>query len=189
MANALKLSLTERLHRAHAEWGANCGPGALAAIMDMDIEEVRPHLGDFEAKRYMNPTMMFAALDSIGRPWRVAGACWPRYNLGADWPSYGLARIQWEGPWTEPGVPIRARYRHTHWVAAQHGRTSGDIGVFDTNAVANGTGWVSLPDWEKHVVPFLLEEFVPRASGGWHITHSILVDRPPAMPATIEGDV
>jgi hypothetical protein len=27
----------------------------------------------------------------------------------------------------------------------------------------------------RHLVPWLLNEAVPRASGGWHITHSIEV--------------
>ena len=155
--------------RANAEWGANCGPGALAAIMDMTLDEVRPHLGDFEQKRYTNPSMMNFALRSIGRPWK---------KIGAAWPQYGLARIQWEGPWTDPGVPMVARYRHTHWVGAA--QRNGEIGVFDINAMGNGTGWGVLADWESILVPWLLNACVPRANGRWHITHAIEVE-PPAV--------
>ena len=153
--------------RAHDEWGANCGPGALAAIMDMTLDQVRPHMGDFEGKRYTNPALMFEALRSIGRAWRKTAPAWP---------DYGLARIQWEGPWTLPGVPFRARYRFSHWVGAQS--VAGSIGIFDINAISNGTGWVSLADWRDIVVPWLLEECVPRAAGGWHITHAIEGERP-----------
>ncbi len=32
----------------------------------------------------------------------------------------------------------------------------------------NGTGWVSLADWENIVLPFILAE-IPKASGMWHI--------------------
>jgi len=36
-------------------WGCNCGPGAIAAILNMRLDEVRPLMGDFESKRYTNP--------------------------------------------------------------------------------------------------------------------------------------
>lgn len=49
-----------------------------------------------------------------------------------------VAELRWEGPWTEPNVPLRARYRHTHWVAAA--RSNGSIGVFDINCMSNGSG-------------------------------------------------
>ena len=156
--------------RAHAEWGANCGPGALAAIMGMTLDEVRAHLIGFDAKRYTNPSMMNAALRSIGRPWR---------KIGADWPSYGLVRVQWEGPWTNPGVPHRARYRFTHWIGAACGADPDNPGVFDINAMANGSGWVSRADWVAHIVPWVIEHCVDqRASGRWHLTHAIEVERP-----------
>ena len=147
--------------RARAEWGANCGPGALAAIMGMTLDEVRPHLGNFERKHYTNPAMMNEALRSIGRPWK---------KIGAVWPCYGLVRVQWEGPWTNPGVPMRARYRYTHWIGAEIGRNS--VGIFDINCVNNGTGWCALNDWSSMVVPWLVEHY-KRASGKWHITHAL----------------
>lgn len=130
--------------------------------MGMTLNEVRPHMGDFERKRYTNPTLMFDALRSIGRPWRVRGT--------ATWPAYGLVRVQWEGPWTEPGVPRRARYRYTHWVGAAV--DVGQVGIFDINCISNGTGWVSLDDWVSTVVPYLTGLY-KRSNGKWHITHSI----------------
>lgn len=153
----------EDANRAYEEWGANCGPGALAAVMGMTLDDVRPHMGDFERKGYTNPTLMSAALRSIGLPWR---------KIGARWPHYGLVRVQWEGPWTEAGVPLRVRYRYTHWIGAAIDR--GDIGIFDINCMNNGTGWCSLVDWSDTVVPFLVGHY-PRANGRWHITHAIEV--------------
>ncbi len=151
---------------AFAEWGANCGPGAVAAIMAMTLDEVRPHFvaAGFDGKRYTNPTMMWSILDSIGRPWR---------RVAPEWPAHGLARIQWEGPWTAQGVPMRARYRHTHWVG--HMRGAHSCGVFDINAMSAG-GWISRDDWSGLLVPWLLAEIEPRASGGWHITHAVEVE-------------
>jgi hypothetical protein len=152
---------------ANDEWGSNCGPGAIAAIMGMTLDEMRPYMAavGFEQKKYTSPAMMWDVLKAIGRPWR---------KVACDWPSYGLVRIQWEGPWTAEGVPIRARYRHTHWVGGARIDGKG-IGVFDINCINNGSGWASLDDWKTTVVPWLLEECVPRASGGWHITHAIEV--------------
>lgn len=161
------------LERANAAWGANCGPAALAAITGLTLEEVRVHMGDFERKHYTNPTLMFDALRSLGRTWREIG---PRdHTVGRPWPKYGLARIQWEGPWTQPGVPMAARYRQTHWVGAWTTDARG-IGVWDVNAVNNGSGWCSLDNWTGVVVPWLTSE-IKRASGGWHITHAIEVER------------
>lgn len=151
----------EDAERAYEAWGANCGPGAIAAIMGMTLDDVRPHMGDFERKHYTNPTLMFDVLLSIGRPWK---------KIGATWPHYGLVRVQWEGPWTEPGVPMRARYRYTHWVGAA--TVNGEVGVFDINCINNGSGWVSLGDWESIIVKHLTALY-PRASGKWHITHAI----------------
>ena len=164
------------VERANAAWGANCGPTALAAICGLTLDEVRPHMGDFESKRYTNPTLMFAALRSTGRPWRRVGIhLIETLGLASAWPRWGLCRIQWEGPWTQPGVPAAARYRNTHWVGAAYHVERG-MGVWDVNALANGTGWVAMADWEHVVVPSILETY-PRASGGWHITHAIEVDR------------
>lgn len=151
--------------RAYDEWGANCGPAALAAITGKTLDEVRPHLEGFDAKRYTNPTMMFAALRSLGVPHRSR----PHY-APMPWPAFGLARIQWEGPWTRPGVPMRARYGCTHWV----GSARNGAGVFDVNCLNNGSGWVARGDWEQLVVPAIVETY-PRADGKWHLTHAIEV--------------
>lgn len=162
------LFTAEEFDRAWQEWGVNCGPGALAAIMGMTLEEVRPHMGDFETKRYTNPSLMNAALRSIGRPWR---------KIGEAWPDYGLARIQWEGPWTQPGVPFKARYRFTHWVGVAPSEKG--VGVFDINALNNGSGWCSLDQWSKILAPVIARHHDKRATGDWHVTHAIEVDPDP----------
>lgn len=160
-----RFSVTDQ-ERAHAEWGANCGPGAIAAIAGLTLDELRPHMGDFERKGYTNPTLMFEVLNRLGMSWR-------RQRPPLTWPEWGLARIQWHGPWTAPGVPPRVAYRHSHWVAARS--RAGSVGIFDINALNNGTGWCSLRDWGETLVPWLLSEVEPKADGLWSLTHVIEV--------------
>ena len=45
------------------------------------------------------------------------------------------------------------------------------------NAMGNGTGWCSLDNWRNVIVPWILKECVPRAAGGWYLTHAIEVHR------------
>jgi hypothetical protein len=153
----------EEVEAAATIWGANCGPGALAAVLGRRLEEIRPHLGDFECKRYTNPRLMFAALRSLGVDWRVAAE---------DWPDHGLIRVQWEGPWTAPGVPMRARYRQTHWIGSRTGKSG--VEIFDINCMSVG-GWVHLAEWRDFVVPWLLRDCHPKANGRWHCTHRLAV--------------
>jgi hypothetical protein len=151
------------------EWGFNCGPAAIAAMCGMTIAEVRPHLGDFEQKGYLNPTLMWDVLRAIGVRWS-----WSRGVR--RWPEYGLVRIQWEGPWTAPWQPMAAGYRHTHWVGSM--RIDGEEqNVFDVNCLCVG-GWVPLSEWVSSVVPWLLKQCEPKASGGWCLTHVVELEQP-----------
>ncbi|MCB1423199.1 MAG: hypothetical protein KDJ69_12185 [Nitratireductor sp.] len=158
---------------ANEAWGANCGPAAIAAVLGMTLDQVRPFMGDFEKKHYTNPTLMWDTLRRIGALFSYRGGELGRNN----WPIYGFTRIQWEGPWTRPGVPKVARYRHTHWIGV-NAIDSNNIGIFDCNATGNGTGWTPLTDWENILVPWIIEELVPRANGEWHITHAVEIKLP-----------
>jgi len=161
---------SETMNAAWEEWGANCGPAAISAVCGIPLAQLRPYMGDFERKRYTNPTLMWSVLKSIGVRFSYRGGELGRQN----WPKYGLARIQWEGPWTRTGVPMRARYRHTHWVGV-NARNPGNVGIFDCNATGNGTGWCALADWTDTIVPWIVEHMEKGADGGWHITHAVEV--------------
>jgi hypothetical protein len=124
----------EESHNAFDTWGFNCGPSAIAAVAGLTIDEVRPHMGDFESKHYTNPTLMWSVLKRLSLRWRLR----PRTSGGVQWPSFGLARVQWEGPWTTPGVPIPARYRHTHWVGGYQPEGATSPMIFDVNAMSVG---------------------------------------------------
>jgi hypothetical protein len=158
---------------AYESWGCNCGPTALAAICGLTLDEARAALPGFDGKRYTNPSMMLHALREVGRAWSQLVVLPEAF---AQLPEWGLLRIQWEGPWTQPGVPIRARYRYTHWVGASRRTSDGSRGVFDCNQMANGGGWTAFENWRDVTAPWIISH-IPRASGLWHITHAIEVER------------
>lgn len=150
-------------------WCFNCGPGALAAILNLTPAELRPLMGDFERKGYANPTLMWDILNRSGAIWRKV---YRSDEPGKPLPplTHGLIRIQWSGPWTRPGVPTAARYRQTHWIAARARSEE----IFDVNATCSG-GWIARHEWESALVPWLLRACCPKADGGWWPTHAVEV--------------
>lgn len=160
MARYLPSTVTlDEAQSAYDSWGANCGPGALAAALNTTLEAVRPHLVGFDLKRYTNPTMMFRALRELGAEWKEV----------PGWPENGVVRVQWGGPWMKPGVPIRARYRHTHWIAT---RLVGDeLFAFDINGAC--VGWMPFEEWSGQLAPWLIREVVPKGDGTWNATHRL----------------
>lgn len=165
-----------KVQRASDEWGFNCGPGALCGVLQMLPEEIRPHMGDFEEKRYTNPTLMAQALRSLGVPFkRVFESPVEPFKSAIIWPKFGLVRVQWDGPWTAKDIPLRARYRTSHWIGYRSHlaiHAAGD--VFDINAVEYG--WISKVDWSMSLVPWLLRQCQPKASGRWWPTHCWEID-------------
>lgn len=164
-------------------WGFNCGPAALCAVAGMTPSGVRPHLQSFEQKGHTNPMLMASILNGLKIPFQrkyespaamCPESCGGTYlaehlktlDSKADiYPTFGLVRIQWAGPWIGQRVPVRARYRHTHWIAMR-GRE-----VFDVNAMCVG-GWIPFEEWSTELVPWLLKECQPKANGDWWPTHS-----------------
>lgn len=152
---------------AHDSWGCNCGPAALAMILGITLDQVRTAVDrvGFAERRYMNPTMMQKAIGIAGGRLIGIGNRIDREPAELNFPTCGLARIQWTGPWTAEGANLKWRYRQTHWVASWCSPTG--LTVFDVNG-----GVRSFYDWEETIVPAILEACVPRADGGWYVTHS-----------------
>lgn len=158
---------------AYDEWRFNCGPGALCAMLDLTPSELRPHCTEFEKKGYSSPKIMYSMLRSLRVEWETVFYSPRDPQKEIVWPRRGLVRVQWGGPWTKPGVPMKARYRQTHWIGCiSEGRPIKQPYIFDINTVSVG-GWVTLSEWDRRVVPWLLEECVPRADGEWWPTHCL----------------
>lgn len=105
---------------ADLAWGANCGPMSLAAVLGLPtVEAARELVQPFRG--FMSPTDMRTAV----RAARDRGMCemigQGTIGLGDPdpWPQLGLVRIQWLGPWCDPGVNPRAAYRCTHWIGVR----------------------------------------------------------------------
>jgi hypothetical protein len=147
------------MRAAHREWSCNCGPAALAAALGITLAEVRPCLGDFEKKRYMNPTDMRNAIYSAGAR---------TYELDSL-PNPGVVRIQWDGPWLNEGVPPRVAYRYTHWTA--HQWVGEESWMFDANGL-----WTPFHEWRTKTIPGITGR-IPRATGRWFPTHRWQVER------------
>ena len=79
-------------------------------------------------------------------------------------------RVQWGGRWTKPGVPMRARYRQTHWVGIR--KRENLLEFFDVNFMHYG-GWMTDGHWTDHVAPWIIKECVPGGDGEWWPTHVI----------------
>lgn len=147
---------------AHTDWGFNCGPAAICALLGVGPTALRPHLGNFEQNGYTNPTLMKRILRGLWLGMTSVGVL--------RWPTWGVARVQWGGPWTEPDVPPAAAYRHTHWVAAWSSIDRRTSAVFDINALDRG-GWLPADAWRTEIVPRILRDCVPRADGTYWLTH------------------
>lgn len=149
---------------AYDEWGANCGPNALAVAIGRHINDVRALLPGFEGKRYTNPSMMKHALELADHQFvDIKPAA--THTMFTDVPC--LVRIQWCGPWTAQGANPKWAYRQTHWIVTW----IDDFVhyVFDVNGGAR-----TYASWEAEIVS-LLTGSIPRANGEWFPTHVWMV--------------
>lgn len=158
---------TTELHEAMAQWGCNCGPAALAFATQRRISvDLVP---GFAVKLYTSPEMMIAGLLLQGRQWTTITPPARPASVAADADCGvlfdrrpALVRIQWTGPWTEPGAALKWAYRYTHWVCTWlSGRTPM---VFDINGLSQ-----TYTGWRRSIVPELLRQV--GGNGGWHPTH------------------
>lgn len=141
-----------------------CGPGAIAAIAGVTLEDAIDAVGPkWLHLKGTTEVMLTQALDRLGQRWT---------QTSPTHPVFGLTRIQWDGPWLRDTDPFE-KYRHSHWVGIA--RSDHTHLVFDINAISAG-GWISFVEWDAHLRPWLLGRTEPQATGGWLISDTYEVD-------------
>jgi hypothetical protein len=98
---------------ANAAWKATCGPHAIAAACGKTLDEVRRAICDADVnyRGWMSPTQVSKTLTALGQSFILTK------GLKTMDLCNGVNRVQWEGPWLNPGVPPRVAYFQTHLVA------------------------------------------------------------------------
>ena len=168
---------------AFKEWGANCGPNALASVMGMHIQDIEGIIPEFGEKRYTSPAMMTAALVRLRAKvdkWRIRDVLDKNLNIDAMFsPVPALVRIQWCGPWTRNMHHYKWAARQTHWIATQKDETKNPFVhddsrfmVFDVNG-----GLRTFSSWKHEVLPPLVSS-IPDATGDWYPLQIWRVKRP-----------
>jgi hypothetical protein len=147
----------EDAQQAHEKWGYSCGPCALAFALGITLDQLHEKTPVFDGKGYANPTMVRAAMSAMG----VRHIEDRTLSMFAD--KIAVVRVQWSGPWTQPGTNPKWSYQYTHWICywLEDGREM----VFDVNA-----GIVDFAEWKRVTVPAIVAT-IPRATGGWKQTH------------------
>lgn len=141
---------------ANNEWGASCGPHSIAAMLGLSLDQVREHLVDFRG--WMSPMMVGDTLRRLGAAYTL------RKGMKTRGMCVGLNRVQWEGPWLNPGKPAAAAYAHTHWVAHVDG--------WVLCSLVDRASWMPLDAWEREVA---------KTEPPWHITHHYGLAVPAAL--------
>lgn len=138
---------------AYEKYGANCGPGALAAVAQVPLKDAVMAIPDFVKKGHTKETMMRSAL-------RVLQVNCVEKEQG-PWPSHGLVRVLWHGPWWDDG--LIARFMRSHWVGTTV--LDGKRWTFDINAMSVG-GWLLHDEWVHDCAPYVAS-FEKDAYGTW----------------------
>lgn len=134
---------------AHAQKGAMCGHGALAAALGVSVMAA---MAFFDQGGWVNVPMMKDAIQRSGHLWQRVD----KPNEGSD----GVILIQWEGPWTRPGVPPAAACKYRHWIATRQGK------VWDVNTQT----WDSQDEWKT-----VVRSIIPERSTGFSVWGALLI--------------
>lgn len=142
-------------------WGANCGPAAIAAALEVQLADVRDAVSPGGAfKGFMGANDLKAAIPRAGgrivRTWSK-----PPQAPEAVFESAGDGRyvvlVRWLGPWD--AVP-RAAATKRHCVAFVYAPRSSPGWVFDINS-----GWLCFDEWHAEIVPLL----IPKRGSGEYV--------------------
>ena len=158
---------------AHDDWNAMCGHYSIAAATDSPLEDIRT--AGVPLKGWMSPTMISNTLVALKIPLRRfllkdEGFHDASYILGLNNINSGsILRIQWEGSWMNPGVPIGAQYQRTHYIACKDGTIMDP--AFDPAVSLRVEDWLQVVT--NDIVPAI------KGSTGYHFTHAWIITPSP----------
>ena len=132
---------------ANRMFGANCGPGALAASLSLETLNVMQFFPHFPERPFTSVVHMREAL----------AKCRLQTAEGRELPAYGLALLQFEGAWSSTAAKPLWLARYRHWVAV-----CGQA-VYDVNFHC----WVDRARWELDVLD-MFRAVWPTVSG-WRV--------------------
>lgn len=174
------------VEEASQTWKANCGPGALAAVLQRPVMSLRARLPGFERRGFCNPSHLLRVLDSLDvriithNAAQIAHAIETSVQPEQEPSLYGLLFLQWTGPWCNPGVPVAAQYRYTHWVGTASTQDHGQM-YYDINAWREDDqrgAWVPTSWWEHEILPAITCT-IKRADGGYYVRTALEVPHAP----------
>ena len=157
---------------------ANCAPSAVAALLGVDMAQVRDAFPWFPARPWTNPTQFGQALTSLQEQ-RLLMAWWQEPTPKHLWrrmgppehqrsllPVRGLAIVQIDGPWVDLYDP-RPAYRHLHTVAVRNVNAAPCI--YDANAGTDDAwgGWLPFAEWNREVMTEMVSE--RNRATGWFV--------------------
>ncbi len=156
---------------AHDVWGANCGPGALAAALSVPVMSLRDVFPWFPKPAHTTPTKLEQVLHNLTLQDRTGG--WSRIPVGRILGN-GMAMVQFTGPWTDPAHASepwvrRVAPKFTHFVATNV--WEGVPQIYDVNHGEAG-GWLRAIDWERKTMAELLDFYRAerdKRTTGWKV--------------------
>jgi hypothetical protein len=142
---------------------ANCGPASLAAILSIQICDLMALFDQFPESPYTSRQKM----EDILKEARVL------FLTTSDLPAFGLALIQFEGPWSSSPSTARWAGRYSHWIGV-----SGDQ-FYEINC----DRWTDRREWETNVATALVASY-PSATG-WRVKLGLEVVPQPFAPGEV----
>jgi len=161
--------------------GANCGPSALAAYLNLSTREVIHNAKEWTDHGWISIKPMLRLLEfyekphqslKINKPMELPSQAFKEYDICS-----GLAFIQFKGPKNQEKYSgwksWSQEYFHTHWIAYDEGL------VYDVNALCQDTNSSEiLGSWmpEKFWLHIIVPEITPLHGAG-HYVRNVLIPK------------
>ena len=140
---------------AHRSYGANCGYGAMAAILGITLGDVRRLAPEAEHVGGIHHHVMESAIRKAGRECR---------QVGANFPSHGVAVVKFGGA-ENPG----------HWVAVHGNKILDSYSMAERKGWFGRANWCDASKWGREIAPKVAKYF-PGTDGTWWVDYGLEVE-------------